>query len=387
MADITYVTNILTGTGTVEERLDALEAQVNLNTLAIESIVNTLQSLITSTQFTQLTDTVDDVQTLVTTLETTVNGIVTNGVAARLSELKDVEITNLLVDDVITYNGTKFVNTPIADVSGVGNWNTILNKPATFPSDWNTTINKPASASVTWSTLTGKPTYFPTAWDGGYITGKPSVFPPAAHEHDAVYVKKVGDTMTGPLVINYTAGNALTSNGVSVFNGSGCTLTVNNTHVSSTKSIISAQDIVAYQADLVVPGDPIATPIVKLSQLEDVQLSDVVTTGKGLVFDGTYWRDTTIAATGGTADSISWANILYKPTHFPTTWDLISGTAPTVFDSRYILKAGDTVPGLITFNAGITVNNGATIFKVEGNGLVSVTGMLKATSDVFAYNI
>ena len=387
MADIQYVTNILTGTGTVEERLDALETQVNLNTLAIESIVNTLQSLITSTQFTQLTDTVDDVQTLVTTLETTVNGIVTNGVAARLSELKDVEITNLLVNDVITYNGTKFVNTPIADVSGVGNWNTILNKPATFPSDWNTMINRPASASVTWSTLSGKPTYFPTAWDGGYITGKPSVFPPAAHEHDATYVKKVGDTMTGPLVINYTTGNAITVNGVSVFNGSECTLTVNNTYVSSTKSIISSQDIVAYQADAVIPGDPIATPIVKLSQLEDVQLSDVITTGKGLVFDGTYWRDTTIAATGGTADSISWANILYKPTHFPTTWDLISGTAPTVFDSRYILKAGDTVPGLITFNAGITVNNGITIFKVASGGLVEVTGMLKATSDVFAYNI
>ena len=79
--------------------------------------------------------------------------------------------------------------------------------------------------------------------------------------------------------------------------------------------------------------------------------------------------------------------MLYKPTHFPTTWDLISGTAPTVFDSRYILKAGDTVSGLITFNAGITVNNGTTVFKVSSGGLVEVTGMLKATSDVVAYNI
>ena len=219
MADITYVTNILTGTGTVEERLDALEAQVNLNTLAIESIVNTLQSLITGTQFTQLSNTVDDVQTLVTTLESTVNDIVTNGVAARLSELKDVEISDLLANDVITYNGTKFVNSPMAEVSGVGNWDTIINKTSTFPSDWNTMVNKPASATATWDTLAGKPTYFPTAWDGGYIANKPSVFPPAAHEHDAVYVKKVGDTMTGPLVINYTAGTALTSNGVSIFNG------------------------------------------------------------------------------------------------------------------------------------------------------------------------
>ena len=387
MADITYVTNILTGTGTVEERLDALEAQVNLNTLAIESIVNTLQSLITGTQFTQLSNTVDDVQTLVTTLESTVNDIVTNGVAARLSELKDVEISNLLANDVITYNGTKFVNSPMSEVSGVGNWDTILNKPSTFPSDWNTMINRPASATATWDTLAGKPTYFPTAWDGGYIANKPSVFPPAAHDHDAVYVKKVGDTMTGPLVINYTAGTALTSNGVSVFNGSECSFVVNNTHVSSTRSILSQEDIVAYQLGTVIPGESIGAPAVRLSQLEDVRLSDVITTGKGLVFDGTYWRDTTIAATGGSADSVNWENVLYKPTHFPTTWDLISGTAPTVFDSRYILKSGDTVSGLITFNAGITVNNGTTVFKVSSGSLVEVTGMLKATSDVVAYNV
>ena len=387
MADITYVTNILTGTGTVEERLDALEAQVNLNTLAIESIVNTLQSLITGTQFTQLSDTVNDVQTLVTTLETTVNDIVTNGVAARLSELKDVEITNLLVDDVITYNGTKFVNSPIASVSGVGNWDTILNKPATFPSDWNTMTNKPASATATWDTLAGKPTYFPTAWDGGYIANKPSVFPPAAHEHDAVYVKKVGDTMTGPLVINYTAGTALTSNGTTVLVGSGNnTFTVNATEAKCTGPIWSAKEITAYSvgAGATAPAEGKSY----LWQLEDVRITGTPANGQGLVYDSSIsrWTNKEVQTSGGTASSIQWSAILNKPTTFPTTWDLISNTAPTIFDSRYVLKAGDTVTGLVTFNAGITVNNGAIVFKVESTG-VNVTGNLKATGELTAYKV
>ena len=385
MADITYVTNILTGTGTVEERLDALEAQVNLNTLAIESIVNTLQSLITSTQFTQLTGTVNDVQTLVTTLETTVNGIVTNGVAARLSELKDVEITNLLVDDVITYNGTKFVNTPIADVSGVGNWNTILNKPTTFPSDWNTMINKPASASVTWSTLTGKPTYFPTAWDGGYITGKPSVFPPATHEHDATYVKKVGDTMTGPLVINYTTGNALIVNGTSVLTGSGTNIfTVNATETKTTGPFLGAKEVTAYAIGAGATVSPDGKNY--LWELNDVRIVGTPVDGQGLVYDNSIerWTNKEVITSGGEATSIQWSAILSKPATFPTTWSQISGTLPTVFDSRYVLKAGDTITGLITFNSGITVNNGAIVFKVESTGINAI-GNIKTTGEITAY--
>ena len=387
MADITYVTNILTGTGTVEERLDALEAQVNLNTLAIESIVNTLQSLITGTQFTQLSNTVDDVQTLVTTLESTVNDIVTNGVAARLSELKDVELTNLLVDDVITYNGTKFVNSPMSEISGVGNWNTILNKPSTFPSDWNTMVNKPASATATWDTLAGKPTYFPTAWDGGYIANKPSVFPPAAHDHDAVYVKKVGDTMTGPLVINYTAGTALTSNGTTVLVGSGNNIfTVNTTETKTTGPLWSAQEVTAYSvgAGATAPADGKNY----LWELNDVRITGTPSNGQGLVYDSSIsmWTNKEVQTSGGTATSIQWSAILNKPSAFPTTWDLITGTAPTIFDSRYILKAGDTVTGLITFNAGITVNNGAVVFKVESTG-VNATGNIKATGEITAYKV
>ena len=387
MADITYVTNILTGTGTVEERLDALEAQVNLNTLAIESIVNTLQSLITGTQFTQLSDTVDDVQTLVTTLESTVNDIVTNGVAARLSELKDVEISNLLANDVITYNGTKFVNSPMSEISGVGNWDTILNKPSTFPSDWNTMTNKPPSATATWDTLAGKPTYFPTAWDGGYIANKPSVFPPAAHDHDAVYVKKVGDTMTGPLVINYTAGTALTSNGATVLVGSGNNIfTVNTTETKTTGPLWSAQEVTAYAVGAGATAP--ANGKNYLWELNDVRIAGTPSNGQGLVYDSSIsmWTNKEVQTSGGTATSIQWSAILNKPSAFPTTWDLITGTAPTIFDSRYILKAGDTVTGLITFNAGITVNNGAVVFKVESTG-VNATGNIKATGEITAYKV
>ena len=93
-----------------------------------------------------------------------------------------------------------------------------------------------------------------------------------------------------------------------------------------------------------------------------------------------------VQTSGGTATSIQWSAILNKPSAFPTTWDLITGTAPTIFDSRYILKAGDTVTGLITFNAGITVNNGAVVFKVESTG-VNTTGNIKATGEITAYKV
>lgn len=58
-----------------------------------------------------------------------------------------------------------------------GDWDTLVNKPASFP---------PSSHTQDWATITGKPTSFvPATHTHAYadITGKPLTFAPAAHGH------------------------------------------------------------------------------------------------------------------------------------------------------------------------------------------------------------
>jgi len=79
-------------------------------------------------------------------------------------------------DKVATFNagfrfsptGTIYTSLP---TGGTADWNTLLNKPATFPS--------------TWATVSGKPTLFDGTWAS--LTGKPTTFAPTAHNHDLLY--------------------------------------------------------------------------------------------------------------------------------------------------------------------------------------------------------
>lgn len=73
--------------------------------------------------------------------------------------------TKRVSDDNFTYNSS--TNTVTANISG----------------------NAATASSVAW----------------GNVTGKPTTFTPASHNHDSAYVKKSGDTMTGPLKISGTA--------------------------------------------------------------------------------------------------------------------------------------------------------------------------------------
>lgn len=51
---------------------------------------------------------------------------------SSLEELIDVQLTNLVSDSILKYNGSKWVNIPITEVKGATSWDEIENKPSTF---------------------------------------------------------------------------------------------------------------------------------------------------------------------------------------------------------------------------------------------------------------
>lgn len=52
-------------------------------------------------------------------------------------------------------------------------------------SSWNTLTDKPSTFPSTWTTVSGKPSTFPSTWDT--VASKPSTFPPDAHTHSTLY--------------------------------------------------------------------------------------------------------------------------------------------------------------------------------------------------------
>lgn len=51
---------------------------------------------------------------------------------SSLEELIDVQLTNLVADSILKYNGSKWINVPITEVKGATSWNEIEDKPTTF---------------------------------------------------------------------------------------------------------------------------------------------------------------------------------------------------------------------------------------------------------------
>lgn len=51
---------------------------------------------------------------------------------SSLEELIDVQLTNLVADSILKYNGTKWINIPITEIKGATSWSEIEDKPSTF---------------------------------------------------------------------------------------------------------------------------------------------------------------------------------------------------------------------------------------------------------------
>ena len=83
------------------------------------------------------------------------------GGATKLSELTDVSLTNLKNNDLLRWNGTRWVNVPQSSISPSLAWENITGKPSTFP---------PLAHTHTKSQITD----FPATWAWGAISGKPT---------------------------------------------------------------------------------------------------------------------------------------------------------------------------------------------------------------------
>lgn len=83
------------------------------------------------------------------------------GGATKLSELTDVSLTNLKDNDLLRWNGTRWVNVPQSSISPSLAWENITGKPSTFP---------PSAHTHTKSQITD----FPATWAWGAISGKPT---------------------------------------------------------------------------------------------------------------------------------------------------------------------------------------------------------------------
>ena len=131
----------------------------------------------------------------------------------RLTDIGDVVTTNLATGDLLKYDGSKWVNIPMASISGkvegitVNNSNyypepttkliTLPNYPTTLPaSDVYSWAKQPNKPSYSFSELSSHPTTL-----GGY--GITDAY--TKSDADRKYVLKAGDTMTGNLVFAHTS--------------------------------------------------------------------------------------------------------------------------------------------------------------------------------------
>lgn len=103
------------------------------------------------------------------------------GGASNLSDLLDVNLTDLATNDMLKWNGEKWVNIPMSSIAGASSWDEITDKPSWIGN------TKP---SYTFAEITSKPTTL-----AGY--GITDAY--TKTDSDSRYVNVSGDSMTGQL--------------------------------------------------------------------------------------------------------------------------------------------------------------------------------------------
>jgi hypothetical protein len=226
--------------------------------------------------------------------------------AHPLSSHNDVEITGLTINDILRFNGNRFVNvqdTPNhvkqITTAQINNWNTAfgwgnhinLYRPISYVPSWNEITNKPltfnpTSHTHTWNQITGVPetaSRFPS-WSE--ITDKPTSFTPSSHTHTINQVLDLQNELNSKanLIHNHST-DQITSGTLSVIRGgtgrntfiSGEVLVGNGTNNINT---ISRQGIDTRES---FPASPHA-----ISSHNDVFIENVFA-GQMLRYNGTVW--------------------------------------------------------------------------------------------------
>ena len=242
-----------------------------------------------------------------------------------LVDLVDVAVSGLKAGDILKYDGTHFVNAPIASIAGASFWEQISGKPEYFPTRWSyikdAPESLPASDVYPWAKASTKPSY---TWDD--ITGKPSVFTPDSHTHVWANITdrptKLSQFQDDVVVGNYVPQTTWDS----VFE----LAEVNGQRVLKIKyDVVGNWGITAYGTGPDSGGSFTGS----LVDLVDVAVSGLKA-GDILKYDGTHFVNVPIASIGGAS---SWEQISGKPDYFPTLWSEIK-------DAPESLPASDVYP-------------------------------------------
>ena len=242
-----------------------------------------------------------------------------------LVDLVDVAVSGLKAGDILKYDGTHFVNVPIASIAGASSWEQISGKPEYFPTRWSyikdAPESLPASDVYPWAKASTKPSY---TWDE--ITGKPSVFTPDSHTHVWANITdrptKLSQFQDDVVVGNYVPQTTWDS----VFE----LAEVNGQRVLKIKyDVVGNWGITAYGTGPDSGGSFTGS----LVDLVDVAVSGLKA-GDILKYDGTHFVNVPIASIGGAS---SWEQISGKPDYFPTLWSEIK-------DAPESLPASDVYP-------------------------------------------
>ena len=149
-----------------------------------------------------------------------------------LVDLVDVAVSGLKAGDILKYDGTHFVNVPIASIGGASSWEQISGKPDYYPTLWSEIKDAPESLPASdvypWAKAATKPSY---NWDE--ITDKPTSLPANGGNADTVDNLHASDlvaiageqTITGhkifkePLTYSYTHDDDNSITNLSVYTG------------------------------------------------------------------------------------------------------------------------------------------------------------------------
>lgn len=132
-------------------------------------------------------------------------GDTSGGGAKTLAELQDVQLTSLSSDQILKYNGSKWVNVPITEVKGATSWNEIEDKPTTFtPSAHTHTVADITNISTL--TLQVNGSSLATFNGKANVTANIAVPTKLSQLTDDVvsgkYLPLTGGTMTGDIILD-----------------------------------------------------------------------------------------------------------------------------------------------------------------------------------------
>lgn len=220
----------------IETLLTQLQQQVELNTTAIQQIVDRFNNYVTLNNFQSTNTSLTTIQANLSTLQTQVATIQTSiGLVNKISKLIDVNITNSLTkNDLLQWDGDRWTNISPSEIGISGG-----SGSGTLEGLSDVSIsNKSNGQALVWSNILGK-------WTNGSTSSSSGL-------DIATMWEELGNATANQINPSHITGilslSGLTVNGsTQLINGS-TQLNVNTANVSINGNVISTGEITAYSA-------------------------------------------------------------------------------------------------------------------------------------------